>query len=81
LFTARAKRKLEELAAGDRLVVQALACQADAPAGQAAPTSILARKVGVKGAKADKAHEDEKDEQTTTGSSTETTTTGTTTGS
>lgn len=79
-----AKRKLEQLAAGDRLVVQALACRADAPAGQADATSILARKVGVKGPKADKANEDEKDEkdeQTTTGTSTEGTTTGTTTGS
>jgi hypothetical protein len=79
-----AKRKLEELAAGDRLVVQALACRADAPAGQADTSSILARKVGVKGPKADKANEDEKDEkdeQTTTGTSTEGTTTGTTTGS
>ena len=79
-----AKRKLEDLVAGDRLVVQALACRADAPAGQAETTSILARKVGVKGPKADKAHEDEKDEQdeqTSTGSATEATTTGTTTGS
>jgi hypothetical protein len=68
-----AKRKLEDLAAGDRLVVQALACRADAPAGQAATeptTSILARKVGVKGPKADKAHEDDQDEQTTTGTTT-----------
>lgn len=79
-----AKRKLEELAAGDRLVVQALACRADAPGGQADTASILARKVGVKGPKVDKADEDEKDgknEQTTTGTSTEGTTTGTTTGS
>lgn len=79
-----AKRKLEELAAGDRLVVQALACRADAPAGQADTASILARKVGVKGPKANEANEDEKDEkdeQTTTGTSTEGTTTATTSGS
>ena len=65
-----AKKKLEDLAAGDRLVVQALACRADAPAGQAETASILARKVGVKGPKADKTHEDEQEEETTTGTTT-----------
>ena len=81
-----AKKKLEALAAGDRLVVQAFACKTAAAAGQAATASLLARKVGVKGPKAEKVHEDDdaddqdededEDEQTTTGSST-----GTTTGS
>lgn len=61
------KHTLAELATGDRLVVQAFACKADAAAG-----SLLARKVGVKGAKKDE-HEDD-DEATTTGTSTGTTT-------
>jgi hypothetical protein len=80
-----AKRKLADLVAGDRLMVQAFACKAAEPAaGQtataetpAAPTSILARKVGVKGAKAAKPEDEDKDDETTTGA----TTTGTTTGS
>ena len=75
------KKSLDALVAGDRLMVQAHACRADAAAG-----SILARKVGVKGAKSgeDKnADEDEdedadEDDKTTT---TTTTTTGTATGS
>ena len=66
-----AKKTLEALAAGDRLVVQAFACKAAAPAGQAATASILARKVGVKGPKADEVHEDDDADEhsgTTTGS-------------
>ena len=71
------KKALADLVAGDRLTVQADACRADATPGQAAATSFLARKVGVKGAKSG---DDDKDETTTTSTSS-TTTTGTTTGS
>ena len=62
-----AKRKLADLAAGDRLNVQGYACKADAAAG-----SMLARKVTSKGAKGE-------DDATTTGTTTTGTTTGTTT--
>ena len=66
------KRKLADLAAGDRLVVQGYACKADAVAG-----SMLARKVGVRAAKAAEqdAGQDKDGDETTT-----TETTGTTTG-
>jgi hypothetical protein len=84
-----AKHKLADLVAGDRLMVQAFACKAaESAAGQtataetpAATTSILARKVGVKGAKAAKPEDedDEKDDKDET--TTESTSTGTTTGS
>jgi hypothetical protein len=59
------KRKLADLAAGDRLVVQGFACKADAAAG-----SMLARKVGVRAAKPDAPKDDEQDETTTSGTTT-----------
>ena len=65
-----AKRKLADLAAGDRVNVQGYACKADAAAG-----SLLARKVTTRGAQDD----DAADETTSTGTTTGTTTTGTTT--
>ena len=61
------KRKLADLAAGDRLVVQGHACKADAAAG-----SILARLVGVKAPKA--ADEDKGGDETATTDTTATTT-------
>ncbi|HXH87695.1 MAG TPA: hypothetical protein VNI55_03720 [Gaiellaceae bacterium] len=73
------KRTLAALVAGDRLSVQASACKNDAAAN-----TLLARKVGVKGAKSDAKddEDDEDDDETTTGSTTTTsTTTATTTGS
>ena len=64
------KRKLADLAAGDRLNVQGYACKADVAAG-----SVLARKVTSKAPK----RADDDDEETTTGTTTGTTTTATTT--
>src|SRR5688572_1682966 len=61
-----AKRKLADLAAGDRLNVQGYACKADAAAG-----SMLARKVTTKGAK----DGGDEDETTSTGTTTDATTT------
>ena len=70
-FTGK-KRKLADLAAGDRVNVQGYACKSDAAAG-----SLLARKVTSKGPKG---AGDEDDSTTTTGTTTTgTTTTGTTT--
>ncbi len=66
-----AKKALAALAAGDRLHVQGFACKADAAAG-----TVLARKVGVKGAK-----RSDDGSTTTTATTTATTTGGTTTGS
>ena len=66
------KRKLADLAAGDRLNVQGYACKADIAAG-----SLLARKVTSKGAKG--AKEEDDDESTTTATTAATTTTAVTT--
>ncbi len=54
-----AKRALANLVVGDRLMVQGFACKADAVAG-----SLLARKVGVKGAAKAEQDEVDKDEAT-----------------
>ncbi|MDQ3066479.1 MAG: hypothetical protein M3R12_04920 [Actinomycetota bacterium] len=62
------KRKLADLAAGDRVLVQGYACKADAAAG-----SLLARKVTSKSAKA--AKDDDDDDETTTTTTAVTTTT------
>ncbi len=62
------KRKLADLAAGDRLNVQGYACKADVAAG-----SLLARKVTTKGPKDSEDGDDEK--STTTATTTAVTTT------
>ena len=64
------KRKLADLAAGDRLNVQGYACKADVAAG-----SVLARKVTSKAPKG----ADDDDDETTTGTTTDATTTDATT--
>lgn len=66
------KRKLVDLAAGDRVNVQGYACKADVAAG-----SLLARKVTSKAPKGAKDKDD--DESTTTATTTATTTTAVTT--
>jgi len=66
------KRKLADLAAGDRLNVQGYACKADVAAG-----SLLARKVTSKGPKGSKDSDDEK--STTTATTDAATTTAVTT--
>ena len=70
-FTGK-KRKLADLAAGDRLNVQGYACKADVAAG-----SVLARKVTSKAPKG--ADDDGTTTETTTGTTTTATTTDTTT--